>query len=100
MTTNTPSPDRLNYVSAGATWKKPAEADRPPNLTSSQAISQHEVIVRQYDLIVELRDALSAMAELYVDLADSGDCGFWYAEDVPQVKDARAALAKADSYLK
>jgi hypothetical protein len=23
MTTNTPSPDRLNYQSAGETWKKP-----------------------------------------------------------------------------
>jgi hypothetical protein len=29
MTTKTPSPDRLNYVSAGATWKKPKHQPKP-----------------------------------------------------------------------
>jgi hypothetical protein len=63
---------------------------RPPNLTASPSISQHEVIVRQYELIVELRNALQTISH------DCESIGFGMrAKSV-----AANALAKADSYLK
>jgi hypothetical protein len=72
---------------------------RPPNLTSSQAISQHEVIVRQYDIIVELREAAKHLSAVY----DSIWCKLSDGE-VQLVREAwqrmDAAAAKADSYLK
>lgn len=43
----------------------------------------------------ELLEALVNMLELYVGLANGGDCGFWDAEKEDEVKAARAAIAKA-----
>ena len=43
---------------------------------------------------VELREALSAMLKHYVELVESGDAGNWDAETEPEVKQARAVLAK------
>jgi len=40
-----------------------------------------------------LVDALEAILNRYVGLANSGDCGFWNPEDEEEVKGARAALA-------
>jgi hypothetical protein len=84
---------------------------RPPNLTSSQAISQHEVIVRQYELIVDLRDALREIEKrdrLYVCPSNALDpsriiehqpgCNVLYMGE--HAVRARAARAKADNYLK
>ena len=42
-----------------------------------------------------LRAALVGMVDMYVEMVESGDCGFWDAEKVPQVIAARAALAEA-----
>ena len=39
--------------------------------------------------------AASAVAELYVDIANSGDAGFWNPEKVPEVIEYRAALSAA-----
>lgn len=44
----------------------------------------------------ELVAALREITERYVDLVNSGDCGFWEPEDEKPVKAARAALAKAE----
>ena len=44
-------------------------------------------------------DALVAMTARYVDLAGSGDCGFWNPEEELQVIQARAAIAKAKGEL-
>ena len=43
-----------------------------------------------------MRTALEGMLNLYVELAASGDAGSWDAEKVPQVINARAALAKGE----
>ena len=42
----------------------------------------------------ELERALAHMVEHYISLADSGDAGFWNPEEEPEVKAARAVLAK------
>jgi len=42
----------------------------------------------------DLRDALEALLNAYVDMANSGDCGFWDPEKEPMVIAARAALAR------
>lgn len=43
----------------------------------------------------ELLEALEAMINNYVALANSGDCGNWDPEEEPQIIAARAAIAKA-----
>jgi hypothetical protein len=72
---------------------------RPPNLTSSQAISQHEVIVRQYDTIVKLRAALARMMEQPtmhpLAMTPEQRAELWAAH-----AESRAALHHADTYLK
>ncbi len=45
----------------------------------------------------ELVKALKGMLEMYVDMVESGDCGFWDAEEVEEVIAARAALGKVQS---
>lgn len=54
---------------------------------------QVAVNVQQNENIETLRAALEAMLKMYVELVDSGDCGFWDAEKVPEVIAARAALS-------
>lgn len=44
--------------------------------------------------IIELRNALSSTLRMYVQLADSGDCGFWNSAEEPHVIEARRVLAK------
>ncbi len=44
----------------------------------------------------ELLDALKGMVAMYCDLVESGDAGYWDPEDTPEVKAARAAIAKAE----
>lgn len=46
--------------------------------------------------IEQLRAALLGMVNMYVELVDSGDAGFWDAEKVPEVIAARAALPPVD----
>ena len=45
--------------------------------------------------VKELEAALEALLDSHVQLVSSGDCGFWNAEDEPEVRAARAALAAA-----
>ena len=42
------------------------------------------------------RQALRELLTRYVDMVNSGDCGFWNPEDEDCVKAARAALAAED----
>lgn len=42
--------------------------------------------------IARLRKALENSLRVYVQLAESGDCGFWNPEEEAHVKQARAAL--------
>ena len=43
----------------------------------------------------DLLDALSRLTEMYCQMIYSGDCGNWNPEDDIEVKEARAAIAKA-----
>lgn len=43
----------------------------------------------------ELMAALTGMIDMYVELVESGDAGFWNAEEVHEVIAAHAAIAKA-----
>jgi hypothetical protein len=45
----------------------------------------------------ELLEALRACEKWIVDLAESGDAGFWDASEAPEVIAARAAIAKAEA---
>lgn len=45
----------------------------------------------------DLLAALKATLEIHVDMANSGDCGFWDPEDEEHVKQARAAISKAEA---
>lgn len=49
------------------------------------AVNSHEALV----------EAIQGLLERYTNLVGSGDCGFWNAEEEPQVIAARAALRKA-----
>lgn len=44
----------------------------------------------------ELLEALKGILARYVQLAGSGDCGFWNPEDEDWVKASRCAIAKAE----
>lgn len=44
----------------------------------------------------DILTALRAMTQRYVDLANSGDAGFWDPEEEDEVIAARAAIAKAE----
>jgi hypothetical protein len=70
-----------------------AYADAGLHLDDEQA----ERIIRAVNERAELIDALKVMTEHYVELAGSGDCGFWNPEDEPEVKQARAILARAEA---
>lgn len=40
------------------------------------------------------REVLERLLNLYVDLVNSGECGFWDPEAVPVIKEARVILAE------
>lgn len=44
----------------------------------------------------DLYEALTGVVDLYVELVNSGDAGFWDPEDVSAIVAARAALRKAN----
>ena len=46
----------------------------------------------------ELLEALEGITKHYVDLVNSGDCGFWNPEEKLFVMDARAAIRKATGH--
>ncbi len=48
------------------------------------------------DLDRELLASLKGMATMYCDLVEGSDAGYWNPEDEPEVKAARAAIAKAE----
>ena len=50
--------------------------------------------VNSHDALVE---ALESFLKMYVRLAESGDCGYWDAEEEDEVVAARAALAQHGS---
>jgi hypothetical protein len=54
-------------------------------------------IARDLNCHDDLVAALKLLLDKHVALISSGDCGNWNAESTPEVKAARAALAKADA---
>ena len=57
------------------------------------ALQSHEIIVLK-DRIKRLEEALQGTVKWFVDLADSGDAGFWNPEEQSVIIAARAALKK------
>lgn len=49
----------------------------------------------QQETIAALVEALEVMVQEAVELAESGDAGFWDAEEIPSMIASRAALARA-----
>ena len=52
---------------------------------SDRALAHHDALVK----------ALNGMVEMYADMVNSGDCGFWDPEKVKEVIAARGALSLA-----
>ena len=63
---------------------EPTDREMADALAALDASGHHELVA-----------ALREITERYVDLVNSGDCGFWEPEDEKPVKAARVALAKA-----
>lgn len=64
----------------------------------AEIIAPYGDTVNAVDFIAAAPDCfevLDALLEMYVDLANSGDCGNWDPEKMPEVISARAAIAKA-----
>ena len=59
------------------------------------AVVNGEANARLFAVSRETLEALAAMTARYLDLAGSGDCGFWNPEEELEVIQARAAIAKA-----
>ncbi len=55
-----------------------------------------ELIITAVNSHASLKAALLGMVDMYVQLVESGDAGFWDAEKVPQVIAARAALSASN----
>lgn len=60
-------------------------------MTPAEAEANARLIAAAPDML----EALEGFVEMYVDFAESGDAGFFDAEETPQVIKARAAIAKA-----
>ena len=48
-------------------------------------------------MVWEMQRALRRIVYRHAELVSSGDCGFWDVEEEPQVKEARALLARLDA---
>lgn len=62
---------------------------------SSISASERDANARLIAAAPDILDALAGIIGIYVDLAESGDAGFWDAEKMPEVIAARSAIAKA-----
>lgn len=63
------------------------------DLLGTDDVEQGVAVVREMkDRIKRLEEALNGTVKWIVDLADSGDAGFWDAEEVSEIIAARAAL--------
>ena len=82
--------DKLQPDEAAA---KIVEAFKTQWMADVQATKIRELQER----IQRLEDALNGTVNWIVELADSGDAGFWDAETVPQIIAARAAFKARES---
>lgn len=58
-----------------------------------QATANARLVAASPELVASLRE----MVDLYTELVNSGDAGFWDPETEKQVQRARAAIAKAEA---
>lgn len=70
-----------------------AEALKGPNLSP---YFNADFIVRAVNSHDELLEAAKFMCKVYKSLADSGDAGFWKAEDQKEYSDLMEAIQKAE----
>jgi hypothetical protein len=64
--------------------------------TTDTAGGSAELVIRAQKVAPELYEALKKVTDLYCDLVNSGDAGFWDPEQVGEIKLARAALSKVE----
>lgn len=69
-------------------------ADRP-NISNEEAKANAEFIVKAVNAFYPLVEALEAVVNMYVSLAESGDAGFIESEENQEIIKARAALSLA-----
>jgi len=69
-------------------------ADYPSK--GNPADDELEANARLISAAPDMYEALKALTDLYIELANSGDCGFWDPEKQPEIISAHAALAKAE----
>lgn len=67
------------------------EGTEPPRYPREVEIANSHLIAAAPELLA----ALMKFTEDYVEMVNSGDCGFWEPENEDKVKAARAAIAKA-----
>lgn len=92
----TPGPWHVEHhihVKAENGWRV-ATVNVPSGSVGSWGISPQDT-ARLIAAAPELLEALEALFSSYKELADCGDAGNWYLEDLPVGKQAMAAIAKA-----
>lgn len=95
---HTPGPWKIVSRSvADDGWNIYAESDYGIGKTwDCNGFAENEANARLITAAPELLEALKACEALIVDLAESGDAGFWDAGEAPEVIAARSAIAKAE----
>lgn len=70
-----------------------SESDPEIDMPLDEASANAAFIVKACNSHDALVKALNGMVEMYADMVNSGDCGFWDPEKVKEVIAARAALS-------
>lgn len=78
-------------------WMRGRDNERIAEFFSHPSFDDQQFIERAVNCHDDLVAALKFLLDDHVALISSGDCGNWNAESTPEVKAARAALAKADA---
>jgi hypothetical protein len=84
----------INHMT-GDVWRVGCDLERELNAANA-IIKQQQLLneenLRLQDRIKRLEEALNGTVNWIVKLADSGDAGFWDAEEVSEIISARAAF--------
>lgn len=90
-----PIPDDVMRAASEALYSEGAISWSPKHMRSLE-VAVARALLAERKKSSDLLDALRMFVTEYVELVDSGDAGFWNAEDEPKVIKARAAIAKAE----
>jgi hypothetical protein len=93
---DTPRMDASAYEDDGAIWQTGCDIERELNAANQIAKKYEDRYFAANDRIKRLEEALEGTVKWIVDLANSGDAGFWNPEEQSAIIAARAALKKED----